>query len=156
MTAGSRPARILEWSPDPIWKTRNGDTLTSVNVHTAPRDLLAEAVETAESVLRTGGHLAPFIITDRWGDARVEKFDTDALTDGKAKFWEFVHGTPGAEARALVYIGRVGLGEEAIVIERGQAGTGEAEVFVQHFRPRRNRFRGFKLSGQPTPVGTSE
>ena len=126
-----------------------------MEVHTSGRDLLVDAVETAESVLRTGERLAPFMITDRWGDRRVEQFDTDALTDGKARFQEFVHGAGGAETCALVYVGRVGHGEDALVIECGQAGE-EAEVFVQRFRPRRGRLRGFKLSGQPTPVGTSE
>jgi hypothetical protein len=125
-----------------------------MEVHTSPRDLLVDAVETAESVLRTGERLAPFMITDRWGDRRVEQFDTGALPDAVLSFGEFVRAAAGAETCVLVYVGRVGQGEEAIVIECGRAGNSEAEVFVQHFRPRRGRLRGFKLSGEPTPVGT--
>jgi hypothetical protein len=127
-----------------------------MEVHTSARDLLFDAVETAESVLRTGERLAPFMIIDRWGDRRVEPFGTDALTEAKARFREFVRGAAGAEICALVYVGRVGHGEDAIVIECGQAGASQAEVLVQHFRPRRGRFRGFKLSGEPTPVAISD
>ena len=57
-----------------------------------------------------------------------------------------------------LYLRRAALGhdEEAIVIEHGQAGRAEAEVFAQRFRPRRGPLRGFKLRGEPTPVGEIE
>ena len=43
-------------------------------------DLLAEAVETAGSLLTFGDPLSPFMITDRWADRRVEQFKGDALS----------------------------------------------------------------------------
>jgi hypothetical protein len=120
----------------------------------AQRDLLVDAVEIAESKLRAGERLGPFMITDRWGDRRVEELV--AVSDAKKKLGEFMRTAAGDERCALVYVGRVGVDEDAIVIERGEAGHGEVRVFVQHFRPRRGRLRRFKLVGQPQPTGTTE
>jgi hypothetical protein len=120
------------------------------------QDLLVDAVEIAESRLCTGERLGPFMITDRWGDRRVEEFDIAALSDAKKKLGEFIRTAAGDERCVLVYVGRVGYDEDAIVIERGLAGRGEAQVFVQQFRPRRGRLRRFKLIGQAQPVGTME
>jgi hypothetical protein len=120
------------------------------------RDLLVDAVEIAESWLRTGKRLGLFMITDRWGDRRVEEFDDAALSDARKELGEFLRTAAGDERCVLVYVDRVGESEDAIVIERGQAGQGEAEVFVQHFRPRRGRLRPFKLIGQPQPARTTE
>jgi hypothetical protein len=120
------------------------------------RDLLVEGVEIAESQLRTDERLRPFMITERWGDRRVETFDPAALSDAKEKLRDFIRKAAGDERCVLVYLGRVGADEDAIVIERGEAGRGEAGVFVQHFRPRRGRVRRFKLIGQTEPVGTTE
>jgi hypothetical protein len=122
----------------------------------ARRDLLVDAVEIAESRLRTGERLGPFMITDRWGDRRVEEFDIGALSDAKKKLGGFMRAAAGDERCVLVYVGRVGVEEDAIVIERGEAGRGEVGVFVQHFRPRHGRLRRFKLIGQTEPVGTTE
>jgi hypothetical protein len=122
----------------------------------ARRDLLVDAVEIAESRLRTGERPGPFMITDRWGDRRVEAFDLAALPDAKKKLGEFMRTAAGDERCVLAYIGRVGHDEDAIVIERGEPGRGEVGVFVQHFRPRRGRVRRFKLIGQTEPVGTTE
>jgi hypothetical protein len=96
------------------------------------------------------------MITDRWGDRRVEQFDAAALPDAKEKLGEFVRTAAGDESCALVHIGRVGADEDAIVIERGAAGRGEVGVFVQHFRPKRGRLRPFKLIGRAEPVGTTQ
>ena len=64
--------------------------------------------------------------------------------------------TAGNETCALVYSGRDDDGEEAILIDRGGAGYGPPASFVQRVRPRRGRFRGFKLIGKPTPVDAGE
>jgi hypothetical protein len=122
----------------------------------ARRDLVVDAVEIAESRLRTGERLGPFMITDRWGDRRVEEFDIAAISDAKKKLGEFMRTAAGDERCALVYVGRAGVDEDAIVIERGDAGHSEVRVFVQHFRPRRGRLRRFKLVGQAQPTGTTE
>jgi hypothetical protein len=118
-------------------------------------DLVIGAVMIAESRLRSGQELAPFMITDRLGDA-LEEFEGEDPGTGQARFREYVRTAAGDEACALVYVGHVDLDEEAIVIERGQAGRQEAELFVQRFRPRRGLLRGFKLVGEPTPVGQIE
>ena len=118
--------------------------------------VLTEAVEVAEARLGVGDELMPILITDRWGDIRLERFDADALSEAKARFGDFLSTAAGVESCALVYLGRAGDGEEAIVIERGQAGDGDADVFVQRFRPRRGRFRGFKLIGKPEPVSDGD
>ena len=117
------------------------------------RTLLTEAVETAESLLRDGESLGPFMITDRWGDRRVEQFEPEALHGAKTRFREFMRTAAGDES---CYVGPVADGDDAIVVECGEAGRREADVFVQHFRPRRGRLRGFKLLGQARPVGTTE
>jgi hypothetical protein len=119
-------------------------------------DLLTDAVEIAESRLQAGEAMGPVMITDRWGDRRAEQFDVAALSDAKTRLREFVHTAAGDEQCVLVYLGRVGEGEEAILIERAKAGDEEAEVFVQRFRPRRGRFRAFKLIGELKAVGTTE
>ena len=120
------------------------------------RNLVVHAVEIAESHLRSGHGLIPFMITDRWGDRRVEQFEREGPGGAQARFWDFVRTAAGDETCALVYVGRVDLDEEAIVIEHGQAGRQEADVFIQRFRPRRGPLRGFKLIGEPTPVGPTE
>jgi hypothetical protein len=122
----------------------------------APQDLLEDAVEIAESRLCTGERLHPFMITDRWGDRRVEEFDIAALSDAKKKLGEFIRTAAGDERCVLVFVGRVGYDEDAIVIARGLAGRDDAQVFVQRFRPRRGRLRRFKLIGQAQPLGTAE
>ena len=121
-----------------------------------PRDLLDEAVETAESLLKGGGSLSPFMITDHWGDRRVEQFEPEALDAAQTSFRGFMRTAAGDESCALVYVGPVADDSDAIVVECGRAGEREAEVFVQHFRPRRSRLRGFKLIGHAQPVGTTE
>jgi len=120
------------------------------------RDLLAEAVETAESLLKDGHPLAPFLITDHWGDRRVEQFEGEGLQGAKTRFRDFMRTAAGDESCALVYTGAVADADEAIVIECGQTGQREAEVFVQHYRARRGRLRGFKLVGEARPVGVTE
>jgi hypothetical protein len=122
--------------------------------HPHDRDLLVEAVELASSPLEAGEELAPMMIVQRWGDRWIERFDHQALSDAKAKFGSFLRAAAGDESCALVYLGHVGDREEAILVERGSAGDGGAQVFVQRFRPRRSRFRGFKLVGELEPVGT--
>jgi hypothetical protein len=95
------------------------------------------------------------MITDRWGDRRVEQFEPEALQRAQTKLRDFMRTAAGDESCALVYVGPVADGDHAIVIECGRAGEREAAVFVQHFRPRR-RLRGFKLIGHAQPVGTTE
>ena len=119
-------------------------------------DLVADAVEAAESLLRSGESLSPFFLIDRLGDRRSEQFEDDALSEAKARLAEFLRTAAGDERCALVYVGRVGHDEDAIVIESGQPVRGEAEVYIQRFRPRRGRLRGFKLIGEPKPVGTTD
>lgn len=109
----------------------------------------------AESRLRSGRELSPFITTDRLRDS-LEEFEFDDLSEAQARRAEFLRSAEGGESCALVYLGHVGLDEEAIVIERGRAGQQEAKVFVQRFRPRRGPLRGFKLLGDPRPVGEIE
>jgi hypothetical protein len=121
--------------------------------HHHDRDLLVEAVELAKSPLESGDDLAPMMIVQRWGDRWIERFDHRALSDAKAKFGTFLRGAAGDESCALVYLGHVGDREEAILVERGAAGESGAEVFVQRFRPRKGRFRGFKLVGELEPAG---
>lgn len=118
--------------------------------------LVVEAVETAESSLRAGQELAPFMITDRWGDRRVEDFEADDLGGAQARLSDFLRTAAGDETCALVYIGRVGTDEEAIFVEHVRAGQQEAAVFVQRFRPKRGPLRRFKLLGDPTPLGETE
>jgi hypothetical protein len=60
----------------------------------------------------------------------------------------------GNERCALVHLAPVGLGEDAIVIEVAGPGAREAEVFVQWFRPKRGRLRGFRLIGELAKGGT--
>ena len=86
------------------------------------RDLLAEAVETAESLLKDGHPLAPFLITDHWGDRRVEQFEGEGLQGAKTRFRDFMRTAAGDESCALVYTGAVADADEAIVIECGQTG----------------------------------
>jgi hypothetical protein len=124
-------------------------------------DLLTDAIEIAESYLETGDPVRPFMITDRWGDRRVEEFESEqfeggAVAGAKTRFREFVRSAAGDEQCALVYVVRPRDGEDEIVVERGHAGQPDAEVFVQRFRPKRGRLRRFKLIGDPRPVGTSE
>jgi hypothetical protein len=119
-------------------------------------DLLEEAVEAAKARLELGDDLTPLLITDRWGDRRTERFGPDALADAKEQFAKFIRSSSGDETCALVHIGRDERGDEAILIERGGAGYGPSASFVQRFRPRRGRFRGFKLIGKPKPVDSGE
>ena len=119
---------------------------------TARGDLVVEAVEIAESFLRLGQELDPIMITDRWGDRRVEEFGREDLEGARARLLEFLRTAAGEEDCALAYLGHVEH-QEAIVIEHGKAGRPEAEVLVQRFRPRRGPLRSFKLVGEPTPVG---
>jgi hypothetical protein len=116
-----------------------------------PPNLVVEAVETAEARLRSRRTLTPFIITERLLET-IEEFEGGDPAPGQARFREFLHAAAGDEHRALVFVDHTDRGEDAIVIEHGQAGRQEAEVFVQRFRPRRRPLRGFKLLGEPTPV----
>ena len=118
-------------------------------------DVLEEAVEVAKARLEVevGDELIPLLITDRWGDRRIDRFEPNALSDARAGFADFLKTAAGDESCALVHLGHVDDGEEEILIERGGAGYGPPEVFIQRFRPRRGRFRGFKLIGKPKPAG---
>jgi hypothetical protein len=116
-------------------------------------DLLSEAVETAASFLRQGDDAPTLLITDRSGDLRVEEFD--GISPGRTRMVEFLRGAAGDASCALVFIGRVKLDESAIVIECGVEGSSEVEVFVQRFRPRKGRFRGFKLLGEIESIGAA-
>jgi hypothetical protein len=114
--------------------------------------VLDEAVELASVRLETGDELMPLLITDRWGDRRIERFEPDKLADAKESFAEFVRSAAGDETCALVYPSPDAGDEEAMLIERGGGGYGPPASFVQRFRSRRSRFRGFKLIGKPEPV----
>lgn len=122
---------------------------------TPRRDLVVGAVKIAESRLRSDPKLSPFVITDRLGDM-LEEFEPEDLGGAQARVSEFLRTAAGEETCALAYVGHTGRDEEAIIIEYGRAGQQEAEVFVQRFRPRRGPLRGFKLRGEPTPVGEIE
>jgi hypothetical protein len=117
--------------------------------------VLDEAVELAAVRLEMGDELIPLLITDRWGDRRIERFEAGDLADAKERFAEFVRSAAGDETCALVYPGADNGGEETILIERGGGGYGPPASFVQRFRSRRGRFRGFKLIGKPEPVEAS-
>lgn len=116
-------------------------------------DLLGEAVDTAASFLRQGDDAPTLLITDRSGELRVEEFD--GISPGRTRMVELLRGAAGEASCALVFVGRVKLDESAIVIERGVEGSSEVEVFVQRFRPRKGRFRGFKLLGEIQPIGAA-
>jgi hypothetical protein len=118
-------------------------------------DVLGEAVEVAQARLEVGDELIPLLITDRWGDRRIDRFEPNGLSEARGRFEDFLKTAAGDESCALVYLGRVGDGDDAILIERGGAGYGPPELFIQRFRPRRGRFRGFKLIGKPKPAGAS-
>lgn len=110
--------------------------------------LVAEAVDTAASFLKTGEQPQPILITDSWGDRRTEHFAETGLLGAKEKFGAFTGGATGDQICALVYIGHVGLDEDTIVVELGLPGEGDARMFVQRFRPRKGPLRGFQLRGE--------
>jgi hypothetical protein len=118
-------------------------------------DLMLDAVELAKARLKAGEELVPLLLTERRAEREVEHFDPDSLQGAKARFAEFLEGATENDGCALAHLGHVGLGEDAIVIERGRAGHPEAEIFYQRFRPRRGPLRGFKLIGELTRAGTS-
>jgi hypothetical protein len=49
-----------------------------------PNELLADAVATAESLLKDGESFAPFMIIDRWADRRTERFEPQDLHGAKS------------------------------------------------------------------------
>jgi hypothetical protein len=119
--------------------------------------LLADGLDLVSSRLETGEEVAPLVITERWGDRRVEHSGhsgQDGLDSAREQFTELVRRMAGDERCALVHLGQVGLGEDAIVVEVAGPGAPEAEVFVQRFRPKRGPLRGFKLLGEPSRAGT--
>jgi hypothetical protein len=119
-------------------------------------DLLTEAIETAAASLSAGAEPVPLLITDRWGDRQVQQFPDAGLPGAKAALGEFVRAAAGDESCALVYVALNGDDQPAIVVERGQAGRREADVFMQRFRRRRGWLHGFKLIGEPKHVGATE
>jgi hypothetical protein len=122
---------------------------------TRPKDgLLAEGVELVSSQLEAGEEVVPLVISERWGDRRVEHSGKEGLETARAQFVELVRRMAGDERCALVRVGHVGLGEDAILVEVAGPGAPEAEVFVQRFRPKRGPLRGFKLVGEPSRAGT--
>jgi hypothetical protein len=121
-----------------------------------PRELLEDAVAMAESWLKEGESFAPFMIIDHWADRRTEQFEPQDLHGAKSRFRELMQTAPGEESCALVYVGQVADGDDAIVVECGRGGQREAEVFVQEFRHKRGPLRGFKLVGDARSVGITE
>jgi hypothetical protein len=121
----------------------------------SPEGLIDEAVSLAQASLQEGERLAPLMVIEHRGDRRVERFDRDAITEAKGRLGEFLR-TPGEEECVLVYQGRVGHAEDAILVEGGSAGKLRVEIYAQRFRPHRGRFRGFKLIGDLTRVGVTE
>ena len=121
-----------------------------------PGSLVAEAVETAASFLKTGEQPQPILITDSWGDRRTEHFAETGLLGAREKFGAFVRGATGEETCALVYVGHVDLDEDAIVVELGQPGNEHAGMFIQRFRPRKGPLRGFKLRGELRAISPTE
>jgi hypothetical protein len=117
------------------------------------RDLLDEAVFVATSRLRDGDRLEPVMILERWGVRHFERFEDHDLSAAKSALSRFVL-TPGDDFGVLVYYGRVGHDEDAILVEHARAGGRVVEVFAQRFRPRRGPLRGFKLIGDLRHVGS--
>jgi hypothetical protein len=120
-----------------------------------PKDtLLADGLNLISLRLEAGEEVVPLVISERWGERRVEHSGTDGLDRTRERFAELVRRMAGNERCALVHLGRVGEGEEAIVVEVAGPGAPEAEVFVQKFRPRRGPLRGFKLIGDLYRAGS--
>ena len=108
----------------------------------------------ASDGLAAGAEVAPFVVLKDWGDCQVERFGDGELERARSRMREVLRGAPGTVHCALAHVepGAGDAGHEGtIVVEVGRApgDDGEAaERFVQRFRPRRGRFRPFKLIGE--------
>jgi hypothetical protein len=120
------------------------------------RAVLDEAVQVAVADLESGGEFAPIVVTKDWGDCQVERFGEDELERARMRMQELLRGAAGAGHCALAHLGQAGSGATAIAVELGRMGACESEAFVQHFRPRRGRFRPFKLIGGLVPAPDSQ
>jgi hypothetical protein len=114
------------------------------------RGIVAEALDTAESTLRAGEDLRPFIVIERLTGREVESYGT--LAPAVERFAKLIETGPGNETYALAYCDESHEDGPAIVIERGLPGKSDADTFVQRFRPRRGPLRRFKAIGDLAPA----
>jgi hypothetical protein len=119
------------------------------------RTVLAEAIQVAIADLESGGEFAPIVVTKDWGDCQVERFGEDEVERARARLRSLLQGGVDTGHCALAYLDQAGDGASAIVIQLGLIGGHELEVFTQRYRPRRGRFRPFKLLGGPVRASES-
>jgi hypothetical protein len=119
-------------------------------------ELVSDAIARAAETLETGQSFEPFVIVERDGLRDVVRFRRDQLAGARTAVAEFADSATGSDRCGLVHEGRVGMDEEAIVVEVQDGGKGDVEVFIQRFRPNLGLFRGFKLIGGPTSAGRRE
>jgi hypothetical protein len=122
-------------------------------LHVGERTVLDEAVKVATSELEAVGQLAPFVVTKDWGDCQVERFGEDELGQARARLDELLGGEQEIGQCALGHLDGDGSRPTVITVEIGSVGSDRTKAFTQRFRPRRGRFRPFKLIGRPTPAG---
>jgi hypothetical protein len=120
------------------------------------RNLAADAVAVASDVLKSGNALSPFLIIELDGLRDIEYFEVDAIQRARERASLLSRPSSRDQLCALVYEGRVGMDESAILVEVGRAGEAEVEVFTQAFRPDGGRFRRFKLIGELSLAGRRE
>jgi hypothetical protein len=122
----------------------------------ATRKLAEDAAAIGIDALRTGGSLDPFLVIELDGLRDTEHFAADALPRARERAARLSRPSAGRQACALVYAGRVGVGQEAVLVEVQRAGSDEVEVFRQAYRPRGGRLRPFKPIGDLTFAGRRE
>ena len=125
-------------------------------LHVGERAVLDEAVRVAVSQLETVGELAPFVVTKDWGDCQVERFGDDGLDEARIRLNELLTGGQEVGQCALGHLDDSESGPTVIAVEIGSVGENRTRTFTQRFRPRRGRFRPFKLIGRPAPAGENQ
>jgi hypothetical protein len=112
------------------------------------------AIELAnEKLVEDNGRLEPFLLLENNGLREVERFTEGGIEGARARAREFDF-TAGADDRcALVRVGRVGLDEDAIVVEVQDAGTDDVHVYFQRFSTKGRLLRRIKLIGDVKSAG---
>ena len=117
------------------------------------RAVLNEAIQVAVADLESGEEFVPIVVTKDWGDCRVERFGADELQEARTRMRDLLSGSAGAGHCALAHDEQLADGRSELLIQIGRMGGEEAEAFAQRYRPRRGRFRPFKLLGNPVAEG---
>jgi hypothetical protein len=104
-----------------------------------------DALEIARRRLQTNQGLAPFVLTERWADRRVEQFRE--VEAARARFTELVRSGADNDCCALTYVGYDDLGQRTIVIELGRPRDKETVTFAQTVRAEQDRSEDVKLIG---------